>query len=103
MPDIDSFSVSQLRSYLKEAGADTSGCFEKVRGALTGSDLTGRKKMRKHKTKEKSEQRGAVQRHSAGTSRRLSDPTPRRALLVRGADSVRRHVVRTLERDDVIV
>ena len=29
--DIDSLGVSQLRAYLKEAGADTSGCFEKVR------------------------------------------------------------------------
>lgn len=29
--DVDAMSVSQLRAYLREAGADTSSCFEKVR------------------------------------------------------------------------
>lgn len=28
--DVDTLSVSELRAYLKDAGADTSGCFEKV-------------------------------------------------------------------------
>jgi hypothetical protein len=48
MPDIDSFSVSQLRAYLKQSGADTAGCFEKVRGGPSergewGMDLTTQK------------------------------------------------------------
>ena len=30
MVDVDAMSVSQLRAYLREAGADTSACFEKV-------------------------------------------------------------------------
>jgi hypothetical protein len=29
--DVDAMSVSQLRVYLRESGADTSSCFEKVR------------------------------------------------------------------------
>ena len=30
MVDVDAMTVSQLRAYLREAGADTSSCFEKV-------------------------------------------------------------------------
>ena len=39
--DVDAMSVSQLRAYLREAGADTSSCFEKVRPDPIGAGPTG--------------------------------------------------------------
>ena len=39
--DVDAMSVSQLRAYLREAGADTSSCFEKVRPDPIGAGPSG--------------------------------------------------------------
>ena len=63
--DIDGLSVSQLRAYLREAGADTSGCFEKVSetpGALTHDGwIFAREAIWKPKRKNKKD---PVERHS---------------------------------------
>ena len=67
--DIDGLSVSQLHAYLREAGADTSGCCEKVRvrhrvhcRAMAGSPPSPRLR--------EVEKKGPVERHSLRLQRR---------------------------------